>query len=68
MERERESSEERCQSLLEESSVLRRQLTELAEMCQEFTKKLSEKEQQLSRQQQQSSENALEKVSFQAVV
>ena len=47
---------------MEESSVLRRQLTELAEMCQEFAKKLSEKEQQLSKQQQVTVDNALEKV------
>ena len=48
--------------MMEESSVLRRQLTELAEMCQEFAKKLSEKEQQLSKQQQVTVDNALEKV------
>jgi len=63
LERERECSEERCQSLLEESAVLRRQLTELAEMCQEFAKKLSEKEQQLSKQQQVTVDKSLEKMS-----
>ena len=45
LEKNRENQEEVCQSLSEESTTLKQQLKELAEMCQHMAKKLEEKEQ-----------------------